>query len=175
MPALQEMLADEEPNNRARALWVLDRIDGEARKLVVDQLNSDDSAMRALAVRILRRHGDQYAEAILSKANDPSDEVRREFLLAAPALRGKAVDEAIARIAATYDGSDRYQLEAIHIAAAGRENEVLALVEAEAPLPAQQFPLLQLLAPNGPSTACWRNFPATRSTRPRPNRCWPAP
>ncbi len=70
VPALKALLSDAEPNNRARALWVLDRIGGEARGAVVAQLKNSDSTFRALAVRILRRHVDAYAAAILPLAGD---------------------------------------------------------------------------------------------------------
>ena len=69
------------------------------------------------------------------------------MLLAAARLPGQQSNEAIARIAATYDGTDRYQLEAVNIAAAGRKSEVLALLEKKGPLSVAQFPLLELLAP----------------------------
>ncbi len=145
--ALRQLLEHKEPNYRARALWVLDRIGGDARREVVGQLQSDDPAFRALAVRILRRNERAEREATLSLADDPSPEVRREVLLAAGDLPGEAAVEAIASIAASYDGTDRYLLEAINVAAADRREEVLARLESDRPLDAAQFPLLQLLAP----------------------------
>ncbi len=56
----------QEPNHRARALWVLDRIGGAARAHVIATLASSDASIRALAVRILRRHGAEHADAILA-------------------------------------------------------------------------------------------------------------
>ncbi len=147
LPALKELLTDAEPNNRARALWVLDRIGGAGREAVVEQLKSSDAAFRALAVRILRRHGQQYADAILALAGDDSAEVRREVLLAIRNLKGSQADAALAQIAATYDGSDRYQLEAINIAAGDRAKSLASQLEKQGALGPKQFPLLQLLAP----------------------------
>ena len=148
LPALQSLLTDAEPNNRARALWVMDRLGGEVREAVVAQLHDDSGEFRALAVRILRRHGQQYGDAILKLSADPSPEVRREVLLAIRNLQGPPADEALARLAATYDGSDRYQLEAIHIAAADRKAALLDRLEKNGPLTAAQFGLLQLLSPD---------------------------
>jgi putative membrane-bound dehydrogenase-like protein len=147
VPALRELLAGTEPNHRARALWVLDRLGGEARAIVAAQLGSSDAAFRALAVRILRRHGRESADAILPLAGDPSPEVRREVLLATRTLAGEAAEAALATIAAGYDGTDRYQLETINIAAQQRKDAVLARLEQGGPLTLAQFPLLQLLAP----------------------------
>ncbi len=127
--ALRSLLADPEPNFRARALWVLDRIGAEARGTVVEQLKSPDASLRALAVRILRRHGAEYQDAILELSGDPADEVRREVLLAIRNFKSDKAMAALASIAATYDGTDRYQLEAINIAAGKRRKaQLLALL-----------------------------------------------
>jgi putative heme-binding domain-containing protein len=74
--------------------------------------------------------------------------VRREVLLGARDSDSEHAERAIATIAATYDGTDRYQLEAINVAAAGRKMALLARLEARGPLTVAQFPLLQLLAPD---------------------------
>ena len=145
--ALEALLTDSEPNHRARALWVLDRIGGESQQRVVAQLQSNDPAIRALAVRILRRHGQQHADAILALADDSSPEVRREILLAVPKLQGNKALAALVKIASTYDGTDRYQLEAINIAANDRKLELYNRLQQEGHLSLQQLPLLQLLNP----------------------------
>jgi putative membrane-bound dehydrogenase-like protein len=145
--ALKGLLADSEPNVRARSLWLLDRLGGAARSAVVEHLKHSDPAFRALAVRILRRHGAEYSDAILRASGDSSAEVRREVLLALRALEGPQVEDALARIAAGYDGRDRYQLEAINIAAGNRKEKLLARLEERGPLSVEQFPLLQVLSP----------------------------
>lgn len=145
VPALKALLDDAEPNYRARALWVLDRIGGDARKLVTDQLQSAEVAMRALAVRILRRHGAEHADALLAMAGDPADEVRREVLLALPKLSGPKAEAALVQLAAAYDGQDRYQLEAIHIAAGQHKAELYAALEAAGKASLDKIQLLQVL------------------------------
>jgi putative membrane-bound dehydrogenase-like protein len=147
VPALAALLSDAEPNDRARAWWVLDRIGGDARRIVEKQLSNPDVALRALAVRILRRHGAEYGDAVLALAGDPSAEVRREVLLAIRTLNGERAEAALAQLAAAYDGTDRYQLEAINIAAGPRKAALLARLEQRGPLSVAQFPLLQLLNP----------------------------
>lgn len=148
VPKLVALLKAEDPNVQARALWLLDRIGGEARENVMAQLKNSDRVFRALAVRILRRHGEQYAGAILTLAGDSDPEVRREVLLALRTLKGEAAEAALATLAATYDGSDRYLLEAIHIAAVGRQEKLLASLEQQAPLSPERFQLLQVLSPD---------------------------
>jgi putative membrane-bound dehydrogenase-like protein len=148
IPALTAIVADEaEPNFQARALWVLDRIGGSARDIVAKQLSSSDSKMRALAVRILRRHGDECADKILPLAADKSPEVLREVLLAIHGIPGEKADAALATIARQYDGSDRYFLEAINIAASERKQKLVEQLASTGELPNQQISLLQLLDP----------------------------
>ena len=147
IPALKELLSDSELNDAARALWVLDRIGGDGRTIVSEQLKHTDSRFRALAVRILRRHQVEYAGTVLAMANDDAPEVRREVLLAIRVLSGEQAAAALAKIATSYDGSDRYLLEAINIAAVERKRQLLARLEKQRPLTPQQFPLLQVLAP----------------------------
>jgi putative membrane-bound dehydrogenase-like protein len=145
--ALKGLANDAEPNFRARALWVLDRMGGEARRAVVDHLKSPDAAQRALAVRILRRHGSEQADHVLAMAGDPSAEVRREVLLALPKLQAPAAEKVLVDLASTYDGSDRYQLEAINIAAGDRKASLYAALEAAGRATIEKLPLLQLLDP----------------------------
>ncbi|MFO1019681.1 MAG: PVC-type heme-binding CxxCH protein [Planctomycetales bacterium] len=111
---------------RARALWLLDRIGGEGRAEVAKLLQGEDGTLRALAVRILRRHGAEYAEGILKLADDKNHEVQTEVLLACRTIPGAAAEHTILAFAKAYDGSDRYLLEAIKIAAQGRESKLIA-------------------------------------------------
>ncbi|HUY92017.1 MAG TPA: PVC-type heme-binding CxxCH protein [Pirellulales bacterium] len=145
--ALKALLMAEDPNFGARAMWVLDRIGGEARKLVVEALKSPDAAFRALAVRILRRHGAEHGEALLAMADDASPEVRREVLLALPKLAGSQAEGVLVKLASTYDGSDRYQLEAINIAAGERKAELYADLEKAGRLSIDKIQLMQVLNP----------------------------
>jgi putative membrane-bound dehydrogenase-like protein len=147
IPALISLLAHDEPNYRARALWLLDRIGGEARQEVVRQLKSPNAEFRSLAVRILRRHGDEQGSAVLAMADDPSPLVRREVLLAMPKLQTVDPLPVLAKLAAQYDGRDRYQLEAIHIAAGDRKAELYAKLSTAQRWSIQQLPLMQLLDP----------------------------
>jgi putative membrane-bound dehydrogenase-like protein len=147
VPAVARLLTATDPNIRARALWVLDRLGGGGRKLVTEQLASQDAAFRALAVRILRRHGEAYLDAILPLADDSSGEVIREVLLAIRAARGDKASAALVKIARRYDGTDRYLLEAINIAAADRKQELYERLAAEQKFTPAQLSLLQLLNP----------------------------
>jgi len=149
VPALKELLSDPEPNYRARALWVLDRIGGDARQAVVEQLQSEDAAFRALAVRILRRHDSLTPEQLRRLAADPSDEVRREILLWLPRVNSGTALGQFAQAARKYDGTDRYQLEALNIAVANRKQEVFEHLSRlrDWKWSTKNFPLMQVLSP----------------------------
>lgn len=151
VPALEKLLSDTEPNFHARALWVLDRLGGEARKPVLAELKSQDPQFRALAVRIIRRHGEQYGDDLLALANDSSGEVRREVLLAIKNLKSDKAAAALEQLALTYDGADRYLLETINIAAGENKADLYARLEKNGKLAEVQFSLLQLLNPSAAS------------------------
>ncbi|MBI3464356.1 MAG: c-type cytochrome [Planctomycetes bacterium] len=148
VPALTELLQAGEPNFQARALWLLDRIGGDARHHVVDRLKRDSPAMRALAVRILRRHGAEYADALLPLASDSSAEVQREVLLALRGLPDETAMPVLAKFAAEYDGQDRYLLEAVNIASEGRKPALYAALQRQGQVTADKIQLLQLLEPD---------------------------
>jgi len=150
-PALDVLLESDDANYRARALWVFDRIGGAGRDRVVAQLNHPEASFRALAVRILRRHGAEYGDLLLAMAADDSAEVRREVLLALPKLQGPRADEALLQLASTYDGADRYLLEAIHIAAAGHKASLARSLETNGRISLDNIQLLQVLDPEAAS------------------------
>lgn len=142
--ALKSLLGGDEPNFAARALWVLDRLGGEARVAVLDELSSDDVSMRALAVRILRRHGAEYQSQLLPLAKDDSAEVRREVLLAMRHFEGNEVFAVLVKLAQSYEGDDRYLLEAINIAAGDRKQQLGEALRDEGAFSLASVQLLQL-------------------------------
>ncbi|QGJ70211.1 Cytochrome c domain-containing protein [Planctomycetales bacterium 10988] len=145
---LKELAASAEPKIRARAYWVLDRIGGEGREVVLDLLKGEDAKFRELAVRILRAYGDEYEDEILALSGDESPQVRREVLLSIAKFSSDKAFETLLEMAKQYDGEDRYQLESIHIAAQGREEKLYqALADADA-WNAENLLLMQALQPN---------------------------
>jgi putative heme-binding domain-containing protein len=146
--ALVALESAEDPNYRARAQWVLDRVGGEARGRVIDELKSPSGRARALAARILRRHGEEHRAAILSLVDDPEIEVRREVLLALRGWRGPDIDAALLKLATSYDGTDRYLLEAINIAATDRQKQLAAELAKAGRISFDNVDLIQALDPD---------------------------
>ena len=128
LPGLEKLSISSDRALKARALWLLDRIGGQGRNIVRRQLTSSDPTFRALAVRILRRHGEETISELLPLAVDADGEVFKEVLLAAGASKSPQATAAIIKAFERYDGSDRYLLETLGIAARGREAEVFAQV-----------------------------------------------
>lgn len=153
LPQLNELLESNEDRYRARALWLLARM-GHQEK-VEEYLSHPDAKFRALAGRVIRRSGNPVTEVAAKLAGDETPPVRREALLTMKdlppddVLSGKLIE-----IASTYDGSDRYLLEAVNIALMESKptaNEEVRRQLAEslfnADLSLDQVPLLKLLAP----------------------------
>ncbi|HEY3964509.1 MAG TPA: PVC-type heme-binding CxxCH protein [Planctomycetaceae bacterium] len=128
IPELTKLVAGQDRNVKARALWLLDRIGGKGRAHVEQELRSPDPAFRALAVRILRRHGDEYLTKLLPLAADQDGEVLKETLLAISRSKQPAATDALVKLFDRYDGHDRFLLETLGIAARGREAEVFSAV-----------------------------------------------
>ncbi|RPI89982.1 MAG: hypothetical protein EHM42_02105, partial [Planctomycetaceae bacterium] len=124
IPALSKLAAGKDRNLKARALWLLDRIGGAGRDVVRAELKSTDPAFRALAVRILRRHGEDYLPELLKLANDADGEVLKEVLLAAGKSKSEAAAQAVLGAYARYDGADRYLLETLGVASRDRQTAV---------------------------------------------------
>jgi len=142
---LKKLIEQGAPNHKARALWLLDRIGGSAADNVTTALDSTNDEFRALAVRILRRHGEKHADAILAKADDASPLVQREVLLAVRDIQSPRALEVLAKFAEKYDGEDRYLLETINIAAGDRKELLYERLAKEGSLAPSRFRLLQLL------------------------------
>ena len=111
---------------RARALWLLSRIESRGPSWIERALTDDDEDIRVVAVRAARQLETGLERVLEQAAADASSQVRREV---AVALRGSEVEAAAdlwTRLALRHDGEDRWYLEALGIAAADRWDEFLA-------------------------------------------------
>jgi putative heme-binding domain-containing protein len=113
-PALRQLWAHQNPAMRARALWLLVKLD----PAYIDQALGDaDPNLRITglrAARMLDRDVLGYAERLM---RDPSPQVRREVAVAMRYETGPRVAAIWTELARQYDGQDRWYLEALGIAA----------------------------------------------------------
>ncbi len=136
----REVPDDQATVGRIRALWVLHAMSGFS---VVSQelLKDKDPEMRELAVRMFGRdvsrnghvvytkpeartplRGEANLRQLLPLVNDPDAGVRRELILAFRDLPTSKVGEALKTLAKSWDGQDRWYLEALGLALQDRES-----------------------------------------------------
>ncbi len=139
-PLLQTMWRQNDPILKARALWLLGGLGAAGSAAVQDALRHADPRFRVLALRVARLNGADMLAASKPLLRDPSPQVRREIALMLqdpsrmlPAyLYSEQVQpprewlDAMAALASQYDGKDRWYLEALGIAARGREDALYA-------------------------------------------------
>jgi putative membrane-bound dehydrogenase-like protein len=121
--ALEKLYADPNPRIRARALWLIGKIDGRGEETVRRALQDTDENIRITAIRLMRQL-DLVPSIILANiADDPSPAVRREALVALRYDTSPQMPALWTRLANRYDGQDRWYLEALGIAADVRAQE----------------------------------------------------
>jgi putative membrane-bound dehydrogenase-like protein len=115
-PELTKVWHGSEPRQRARALQLLARTPGAAKKYLDEASQDKDPNIRAEAMRMAAESMDVigYVRAL---AHDPSPQVRRECALALHHNDASEAAHLWSLLAQAYDGSDRWYLEALGIGA----------------------------------------------------------
>ncbi|MDB4676754.1 ThuA domain-containing protein [bacterium] len=122
-PALLELFRSENPRHRARALWLLGRIDGRGTHYVETGLRDTDENIRCVSIRLAKQLGFQPSQSCSVAVNDPSPMVRRELALALRFDKSPEMPGIWAKLASKHDGKDRWYLEAIGIGSDLRPDE----------------------------------------------------
>jgi putative membrane-bound dehydrogenase-like protein len=138
---------DQDPIYQARALWVWHAIEGDTVAMVplIDGVNQGQPRLREQAIRILgrdcRENGRveyqkpeaklpppalKHLDTLIAMADDPDAGVRRELILAFRNLPTDKVGGALRKLAASWDGQDRWYLEALGLALEKRDSAYLA-------------------------------------------------
>ncbi len=122
VPQLSKLSNDEKanPRMRARALWVLSKIEGKSSVDLKKALKDYNPDLRITALRAtLQLPGDATA-TIAQLIDDADPQVRRECALALRNSESPQAADFWAKLAAQYDGKDRWYLEALGIGAEGQ-------------------------------------------------------
>ncbi len=122
---LLKMYRDENPLMRARALWLLGKIEGRGAHYVETAFVDADADLRITGIRLAKQLGISLAEVGDKIVADPSPAVRRELAIALRFDKSPVMPETWAVLAAQYDGSDRWYLEALGIGSDLRAVECL--------------------------------------------------
>ena len=126
-PDIARLLAVDDPIRRVRRAWALTGVPAVADRAVEAMLADDDLNVRLAGIRAARRcEGYDVVAMIDRMADDPSAQIRRELLIALRESDSSRVPELWTRLASHHDGSDRWYLEALGIAADGRWSECFA-------------------------------------------------
>ncbi|MEX1223916.1 MAG: PVC-type heme-binding CxxCH protein [Pirellulales bacterium] len=131
-PALKKMFeTSENARHRARALWLLGKIEGRAQHWVDVAAADDDANIRIVSIRLARQTNADVAKLAENLSKDKSPPVRRDVAIALRHLESPVVPNVWAELAAQHDGQDRWYLEALGIGAEGRWDECLAAWQAK--------------------------------------------
>jgi len=109
-----------EPRMRARALWLLSKIDGRGESYVKKALRESDPNLRITALRAARQLKTDIIPYVKALVNDTDAQVRRECALALYRNASPEAPGLWAQLAARHDGTDRWYLEALGIGAEGQ-------------------------------------------------------
>src|SRR5205807_9325504 len=116
-PALLKLWQSDNPRYRARALWLLGKIDGQGQHYVDLALADRDADIRITVLRLARQLGIDLLPIIEKVVRDPSPQVRRDAAIALRFLPSSQASELWAKLAVQHDGKDRWYLEALGIGA----------------------------------------------------------
>jgi len=112
---LQKLYASDNPRMRARALWLLGKIEGRGEYYVRQALTDKDADIRITGIRLMRQLKMVPSEILSVVVNDSSPAVRREALVALRFDNGPTMPTLWSKLASHYDG-DRWYLEALGLA-----------------------------------------------------------
>ena len=124
-PALETMASDDNPRFRARALWALAAIKNGVPKAIELALGDESENIRALGLRIARRHQLPVEPVMRQLVRDKSALVRRECAVSLHRITSAESVQLWTELAAQYDGKDRWYLEALGIGEKGKETACL--------------------------------------------------
>jgi putative membrane-bound dehydrogenase-like protein len=108
------------PRLRARALWVLNNIEGfnyRSLDIAFRELNHN---LRIVALRAVRQRNSDPTEYIKRLTSDPHPQVRRECALAINRNHTYEALDVWLQLAKQYNGNDRWSVEALSIGAIGQ-------------------------------------------------------
>ena len=139
---LQRMWHQNDPYLKARSLWILGGLGAAGTTAVHEALRDADPRFRVLGLRVAKLNGANMLEVAKPLLRDTSPQVRREIALMLrdpnPALMLPPYAykdqnqpsaewlDAMNQLVLQFDGKDRWYLEAIGIAARGREDALYA-------------------------------------------------
>ncbi len=126
VPSMLRLLQTEgNPYVQARAIWILAQVGPVGQAAVEELLKSDNIQWRITAYRALRlANPDQVLAYAEQMASDEAASVRREVALSLRDIPFEKCEHTLSALIDGFDGRNRWYLEAIGTAAAGKEAAV---------------------------------------------------
>lgn len=126
---VKKLLESENPYVQARAIWLLAQLGSKGVSVVETSLTNKNPDIRITAYRALKQMKPDILPYARQLANDPSIAVRREVAISLRDIPLNKCREIIISLAKSYDGQDRWYLEALGIAIDGRQDEIYPLLK----------------------------------------------
>ncbi|QDS94392.1 hypothetical protein FF011L_31710 [Roseimaritima multifibrata] len=145
-PRLLTLFGKAPAHVRARILYVLDALPGTKHEDLLTALNDNDPRIRETAVQLLARDTQreglvassagtelkspalEYLDQLMPLVDDPDSGVRRALLLALRNVPSEFLGDALLELVASWDGRDRYYLEAVRAALVDRSAADLTIL-----------------------------------------------
>jgi putative membrane-bound dehydrogenase-like protein len=119
----------ENPRMRARAFWVLAKMDGKGPNYVEKAIADPNPDIQIAGLRAARQLGLDYIPIAKHLAKSTNAQVRREVAIALRYHASPEAPEIWAQLAKQHDGNDRWYLEALGIGADGQWDNYYAAWE----------------------------------------------
>lgn len=118
-PFLEELYMNHltDPKLKARALWVLNKIEGVSPRCFENSFRAINNNLKITVLRVVRERNSDPIEHIKRLESDPDPQVRRECLISLYRNHTYEAKDSWVRLAKRYDGMDRWYLEALGIGA----------------------------------------------------------
>jgi putative membrane-bound dehydrogenase-like protein len=126
---LWELAADADPRLRARAYWALGKLAGAGEAAVRAAGSDREPEVREMAIRLGRQLAMPLPVMMELFLEDEAPGVLRELAIACRGDRSPSMPRCWAELAARYNGSDRWYLEALGIGAEDRWGECFPAYE----------------------------------------------
>ncbi|RYZ49900.1 MAG: hypothetical protein EOP49_15205, partial [Sphingobacteriales bacterium] len=128
---VKKILSSTNPYHKARAIWLLSNMGPTGLAAVEEALKDSDPNIRITAFRALRQVNKDISTYAMQLSKDLSPAVRREVAVALRDMPANASGDAIVTLAAAYGGTDRFYLEALGLAAEGKEETLYPILNAK--------------------------------------------